>query len=72
VYAQQHTTHDHFCPISTCHTGGACIYPPFKYAPCGIAYKANNPQYLVRIKHLTTLNNTTELTPQDKTMEPQV
>jgi hypothetical protein len=69
---QQHTTQDYSCPIPTYHTGGTCIYPPFKYASCGTAHKANNPLYLVRVKHLTDLRNTTELTPQDETMEPQV
>jgi hypothetical protein len=70
--AQQHATCDHFCPISTCHAGGTCIHPPFKYASCGTARKANDPQCPVHVKHLTTLPDTTEPTPQDETMEPQV
>jgi hypothetical protein len=69
ICAQQHATRDHSCPIPTCHAGGACIHPPFRCAACGAAHKANNPLCLVRIKHLT---NTTEPTPQDETMEPQV
>jgi hypothetical protein len=70
VCAQQHTTHDHFCPISTCCTGGTCIHPPFKCASCSAAHKANDPQYLVHVKHLTALHDTTKPTPQDETMEP--
>jgi hypothetical protein len=72
VCTQQHATCNHFCPISTCHAGGAYIHPPFKYASCSAAHKANDPQCLVHIKHLTTAIDTTEPTPQDKTMEPQV
>jgi hypothetical protein len=70
--AQQHATHDYFCPISTCHAGGASIYPPLKCVSCGAAHKANDPQCLVHVKHLTATLNTTEPTPQDETMEPQV
>jgi hypothetical protein len=72
VCAQQHATCDHFCPISTCRAGGACIHPPFKCASCGAAHKANDPQCPVRVKHLTALHDTTEPTPQDESMEPQV
>jgi hypothetical protein len=72
VCAQQHATRDYFCPISTCCAGGACIHPPFKCASCGTAHKANDPQCPVRINHLTALRDTTEPTPQDETMEPQV
>jgi hypothetical protein len=70
--AQQHTTHDHFCPISTCRTRGACIHPAFKCTTCSAAHKANDPQCLVRIKHLTAALDTIEPTPQDETMESQV
>jgi hypothetical protein len=69
---QQHATRDHSCPIPTCHTGGAYIHPPFKCASYGAAHKANHPLCPVRVKHLTDLRNTAELTPQDETMEPQV
>jgi hypothetical protein len=72
VCAQQYATCDYFCPISTYGTGGTCIYPPFKYASYGVAHKANDPQCLVCVKHLTALPNITEPTPQDETMEPQV
>jgi hypothetical protein len=72
VCTQQHATRDHFCPISTCRAGGACIHPPFKCASCGAAHKANGPQCPVRVNHLTALHDTTEPTPQDETMEPQV
>jgi hypothetical protein len=72
VYTQQYATYNYFYPISTCCTGGACIHPPFKYASYGAAHKANDPQCPVHIKHLTTLHNTTEPTPQDETIEPQV
>jgi hypothetical protein len=72
VCAQQHATREHFCPISTCRAGGACIHPPFKCASCGAAHKANDPQCPVRVKHLTATLDTTELTPQDETMESQV
>jgi hypothetical protein len=70
--AQQHATRDHFCPISTCRAGGACIHPPFKCAACGAAHKANDPQCPVRVKHLTAALDSTESTPQDETMESQV
>jgi hypothetical protein len=70
VCAQQHATHDYFCPISTCHARGACIHPPLNCASCNAAYKANDLQCPVRIKHLTALHNTTEPTPQNETMEP--
>jgi hypothetical protein len=43
ICAQQHAMQDHYCPISTCCAGGACIYPPFKCASCGAAHKANDP-----------------------------
>jgi hypothetical protein len=72
VCTQQHATWHHSCPIPTCRAGGACIHPPFKYASCGAAYKAKDPLCPVRVKHLTGVCNTTELTPQDQTMEPQV
>jgi hypothetical protein len=72
VCPQQHATQDHSCPIPTCRTGGACIHPPFRCAACGAAHKANDPLCPVRVKHLTGLHNTTEPTPQDETMEPQV
>jgi hypothetical protein len=70
--AQHHATWDHSYPIPTCRAGGACIHPPFKCASCGAAHKANDPLCPVRVKHLTGLRNTTEPTPQDETMEPQV
>jgi hypothetical protein len=72
VCAQQYATSDHFCPISTCRARGACIHRPVKCASCGAAHKANNPQCPVRVKHLTAPHDTTEPTPQDETMEPQV
>jgi hypothetical protein len=40
---QQHAMQDHSCPIATCCAGGTCIHPPFKYASCGAAHKANDP-----------------------------
>jgi hypothetical protein len=72
VCAQQYAMRDHSYPISTCRAGGACIHPPFRCTTCSAAHKANDPLCPVRVKHLTDLRNTAELTPQDETMEPQV
>jgi hypothetical protein len=72
VCAQQHTTKNYPCTISTCCTGGACTHPPLQCTTCGAAHKANDPLCPVCAKN--TIDPRYKAGPklQDKTMKFQV
>jgi hypothetical protein len=68
VCAQNHTTKNHPCTISTCHAGSACTHPPVQCANCKGTHKAYDQTCPVRIKHMEEHKNKT--TP-DESMEPE-
>jgi hypothetical protein len=68
VCAQNHTTKNHPCTISTCHAGGTCTHPPVQCANCKGTHKAYDQTCPVRIKHMEEHKN--KSTP-DESMEPE-
>jgi hypothetical protein len=68
VCAQNHTTKNHPCTISTCRAGGACTHPPVQCANCNGTHKAYDQTCPVRIKHMEEYKN--KSTP-DESMEPE-
>jgi hypothetical protein len=68
VCAQNHTTKNHPCTISTCRAGSACTHPPVQCANCKGTHKAYDQTCPVRIKHMEEHKNKT--TP-DESMEPE-
>jgi hypothetical protein len=72
ICAQQYSTKDHLCPITTCHAGKSCTYPPLKCAACGASHKATDLLYPVCIQHLATCRNKAPAPEQDEPIEPQL
>jgi hypothetical protein len=68
VCAQNHTTKNHPCTISTCRAGGACTHPPVQCANCKGTHKAYDQTCPVRIKHMEEHKN--KSTPNES-MQPE-
>jgi hypothetical protein len=68
VCAQNHTTKNHPCTISTCRTGSACTHPPVQCANCKGTHKAYDQTCPICIKYIEEHKHRT--TP-DESMEPE-